>query len=843
MATNTITLSTAQGDKSIAPQQTLIYKGITLFGYGYLDWGTVVNQALVNLMDGIDRLQDSGLSEIQFDLTTYEEEQKRLRAEEFNIWKTGFTDQLKTLVSELNSGTQEQIDGIISAQKIINEAAAKLVNDNYTELRGDLDNVTTHLDDRIIALVNDQISSIVSSIDGLTDLVESTKNTLEASTTTLNQTKVSIEQGLKTFKEEFLATFDKFKVDVNQTLVDNKDYLIRYINEALSGYKTMSSDFEKRILSLEMLSGSLDPTAIQQLIINKINELAAGIITAQLSSFSSRIETIEDTLIDLDAYVDTKINDGLTSIKNMYNSKLAGIDASIDSLTPKVMKNTNDLIPLNRVMAEILLDFDTPEEAIKAIINNREQIIFTYAIANGITQNYKDLIGNIVESLLLQIQVNSGNTIAITNNMLENILEGSRNTAFDELALIKRQTSRDTFQNNMFNKIKDKLIKYNSPNFKFTLLTEDFANQTLYFAFKLPFATTVSLWKTMGLKIKNTRTNEIITSQFIVSDSHFAFKDINFYGEVDITDLMVPSENIIPFVYCLNNNGSQAVKFKFKNGYLLTDDVTFTFYDTTTFTNVVTTTTISIGDIRSDSYVDLDFRNTFFPMYLQEDDSITIPTGTLVNPTYAVTNTKILVPVNKITTTQTGTKELCIKIGLPNGATLTNIVYNDGFSSQTKTFTNQTTFPLTEAEYTTRNLGSTNNYYKDICTTGVLYFPVNAAAKTVKTTITYVLSGTTKTETITTAGSGGTVGEVEVDILSAAYTDIDSSTFFGANPTGKKIKVNIKVYDNTPTSETYQMWINGDNISTVGIKDTGIVRVYNEYTETLKFFITLEYNA
>ena len=83
MSINTIKLSSVTGDKYIGPQQTLTYKGYELFGYGYLDWGRVVNQAFVNLIDQIDLLKDSGLSEIQFDLEEYTEEQTRLRTQEF----------------------------------------------------------------------------------------------------------------------------------------------------------------------------------------------------------------------------------------------------------------------------------------------------------------------------------------------------------------------------------------------------------------------------------------------------------------------------------------------------------------------------------------------------------------------------------------------------------------------------------------------------------------------------------------------------------------------------------------------------------------------------------------
>jgi hypothetical protein len=75
MSTNTIKLASNTGDIYIAPQQTKEYKGIELFGYGYLDWGRITNQSLVRLIDLIDTLQDSGSSESEFQLEEYTLEQ------------------------------------------------------------------------------------------------------------------------------------------------------------------------------------------------------------------------------------------------------------------------------------------------------------------------------------------------------------------------------------------------------------------------------------------------------------------------------------------------------------------------------------------------------------------------------------------------------------------------------------------------------------------------------------------------------------------------------------------------------------------------------------------------
>ena len=40
-----------QGELYIGQQEHKRYKNIELFGYGYIDWGRVINQSLVTLYD------------------------------------------------------------------------------------------------------------------------------------------------------------------------------------------------------------------------------------------------------------------------------------------------------------------------------------------------------------------------------------------------------------------------------------------------------------------------------------------------------------------------------------------------------------------------------------------------------------------------------------------------------------------------------------------------------------------------------------------------------------------------------------------------------------------------
>lgn len=836
MSTNTIKLSSNTGDLYIAPQQTLSYKGINLFGYGYLDWGTILNQSIVNLIDKVDLLQDSGLSEIKFDLTEYEEEQKRLRIQEFQLWKTGFTDQLKALIETFNDSLQEQIVGILNDQKIINESVSKLIASNYEELRTDLNNLTQNLDERILELVNNQLESIIIKLDDLTDIVDSTKFSLEQATSSLNETKIQTEQNIKNFKEEFLITFEKFKNDTNKALNDNKEFLIRYINEALAKVEAITNIFEKRLLALETLSGSLDATSIQQMIINRVNELTEAIILARLQTFDNRVSDIEDILINLEGSVDQKIANSIQPLKTEYSAKFKSIDTSIINLNDKTTKATNDLIPLNRLMAESFKHFETPEEPIINIVENQEMIGILSSYTNGISQNYKDLVKNILESLLNQIKFNQEQLITVENDLLKNLLDGLKNSSFNELSILKRNDSKKLLETSSFNKIKNTLTKYNPEEFKFTYLMEEIKDNSIYFAFKLPYSADINLWNESGIKIKNLTTLEEIELHYQIADSYFNLKEISYLGE----NLIIPSGlNYSPFIYYYYNNSSQLTKIKFSS-LLETDKLEFSFYKDSSFKSKILTKILDLKYLRDDSLVSQEFIENLYIPDLSINENINIPSINLQTLTHTTDNNKIEIPISKIVTNNSGNKEFSIKINLPKTSTLTKIDFNDGYTDQTKTFTNQSVFPKTEAEYNSRNLNSTNNYYTDIGTTGVLYFPINSNSKFIRGTITYVLNGVTKTEEISGSNGGNILSEIiEITMGSGKFVDIDAKTYFGSNIDGRKLLVDIKAYDNEITSDTYQMWMNGNNITSVGIKQNGMIRVYNEFSKTLKFLITI----
>ena len=60
---NTMKVISKQGEIYIGQQEHKRYKNLELFGYGYIDWGRVINQSLVTLYDLIDSIQDGGAAD------------------------------------------------------------------------------------------------------------------------------------------------------------------------------------------------------------------------------------------------------------------------------------------------------------------------------------------------------------------------------------------------------------------------------------------------------------------------------------------------------------------------------------------------------------------------------------------------------------------------------------------------------------------------------------------------------------------------------------------------------------------------------------------------------------
>ena len=839
MSTNTMKLGTNLGDKYIAPQQTITYKGFELFGYGYLDWGRVANQALVNLIDQIDILKDNGLSEAQFDLEEYTEEQTRLRTEEFLTWKSGFIEILDEKIQSYVTTTNTSIEQFKNAQNLINSNVSELIEANYTSLSEEIGDIIASMDTKITSTINTQLTSVIEKINSLTLLVEKSQSELTLATTSLNNATTNLSQLMTSFKTEFNDTFETFKDDTTDALQTNKEYLINYIDTKLNGTGGEINDLEARITDLELLSDSLNPISINTIITTKVNQIAAGVIGSYLDDYNTRLTSLETTIGNMDELIAETIQTEITGINDTLTTKFSGYDQNLLSMGNRVTATEGKITPVDLMRQKIEEKYLTTENLLKLIDAIYLRGMDSQSTLTGISIDYKSIIKNSIESIIDQNITNVQNIINVLDQKLLLMYSGLRVTPFNELSLIGDTTKLDELKTNIHSNIKTNVSDYANNDFKFMYITTDIDDNDIHFAFKLPKNAGLSLWSRVGINVINTRTNELIESEFYTVDNFNNPTTLTHYGNTPITGL-IPEPTINPFRYSLSTNVSESVYIKFSNGYLPTDSIRLEIrktpnVDSTLFINK----TIPIPTIENSNKIDSNWINTIYPDLYKVDYTIGKDTLALSNPSFSITSENIIIPLSKIAIKSDGTKEFLIKVSLPTGATLTSIVFNDGTNNITKSFTNQNSFPLNLAEYTSRNLSSTNNYYKDICSTGVLNYPINAAATKVTGVVTYKVGTTTKTMDVTTAsGGGGDTVFIEQTILAGQYVEIDSQPHFGSVD-AKRSLVDVKVKDTTSTSETYNMYINGDNFSTIAIRDSRYIRIYNEFNSTLSFYIAI----
>ena len=840
MSTNTIKLSSATGDKYIGPQQTLIYKGYELFGYGYLDWGRVVNQAFVNLIDQIDLLKDSGLSEIQFDLEEYTEEQTRLRTQEFLTWKTGFIGILDEKIQNYINSTKEAIELVKTTQSKINIEINTTIEKNYTELSDELSNITDTLDEKIIEVINTQIITLLEKVETLTQKVSKSQEDLSQATSSLNKATTELKQLMDSFKEEFNAAFTKFKNDTNEALLQNKEFLINYIDTKISGTTTVTSNLEDRLFNLEILSDSLNPLLVTQLITAKVNEITEGIIDDYLDNYNDRLLVIEAAVSQIDNKIEEKITEEIQSLNQTMTNKFQAYDQNLIIMNGKVTDVEEAILPIDQMRLEIIQEYGEVGKMLIHLFETYRRGMDAQSLIAGIGVDYKSIIKNALESLLDQNAKNTSNIMEIFDAKILNLCNGLSSTSFNELALITDTSNTDKLKSEFYSFIKDDISDYSNDEFKFMYLTSDEETGMLDFAFKLPKNINLNLWSTAGIFITNTRTGENIDSAFYITDTLSNPYTLEFFGSAPITGL-VPSASINAFRYSLALNVSETVFLKFEEGFLPTDEIKFKFYkdNSKNASGLIITKSVTINQIENNYKIDANWISTIYPDLYKVDYTINKDNLTLPNASYTLNNTKVMVPISKISYRQDGTKEFLIKVKLPTGATLTKIEYNDGYSTQIKTFVNHDKFPLSKTEYDSRNLATTENYYKDICSTGVLDYQIHTDAKKVTGTITYKIGTTTKTLAIsTTSGGGGDTVFIEQTILAGQYIEIDSQPHFGVID-ARNILVDLKVKDEVVTSETFDMWLSGNNLSTVAIKSNRYIRIYNEYISDLTFYISL----
>lgn len=834
--TNTIKLSSDQGDLYINSQQTLAYKGLTLFGYGYLDWGTIVNQSIVDLIDKIDKLQDSGFSEIQFDLNNYEENQKILRTQEFTDWKVNFKGVLQELIQTYIDTTSTAIEEFKTAQETINEETTKLIQDNYKTLDSSLTELSDTLDERIITQINELLGSINTTIENLSQKVDKSSAALDAASQTLNAATEEVKQLIESFKTEFSKVFETFKTDTGKALDDNKDYLVKYIDQKITGVNTTSNSLEDRISSLEMISDSLNPSYIQTLITNKVTSISEGVITTYLADYEKRLSAIEADINDLNANLTKTIISEVDLVTSEIKNTVDAQTETIKALSDKVTTVEKTIDPLNVMKLEIENEYSTVDNFVQIIGETEFNSLDSKVIIGGLSRGVKSIIKNVLTDLINQEKTNTTNFINFINSSILNLTEGLRFTSFDELSLIKRHDLKQTLINSYFDFVKSNIENYSQTEFKFNGLFSDIGVNKIDFSFSLPNITQTNTWGIGGLEILNTRTNERIESSFLFSDGFISNKLLEFYKDTYPVDGNVPIEQINQFSYYTLFNTSGIVTCEFHNGLLETDNIKISVYSNSSNSTKIGEQTIAVSEFMKNGAITENWKTGNYINLYKTNLDLVKPIINSSELAYNNQDLQLVIPTNRIGKLKDGSSIFSIKICLPVGATLTKIEFNDEFTTSTKTFVNQPNFPISELDYTTRKLSETNNYYTDIGTTGQLVYPINSNSTAVKTVITYVIDGVTKTFETTTSGSGNSKNKIiTATIGNGAFYDLNVTTIFSAGTDSVNVTVDPRVLETTQTSDVVGKYIKADNLCSIVWIDSSTIRVYNEYSESLSF--------
>lgn len=355
---NTIVLNSAQGEIAISPETTLEYKGIRLFGYKYTKWDTVINQALVDLMDKIEADLDGGVAQIEFDLDTYTSEEDKKRFDEFGIWKQNILQLVATKISDgvegiqNNLGTESQTrEEQIQTLTTELEKIPNLITQEFETFKsGILEDVIAGSQEGLTG-INDKISNLSSQV---TDATQSLKQTEE---TFINKNEEISNANLQ-FKESVDQSIDDLGRSVNQsieTLSNNTEEKIdnfkNKVNQDVESVNDKLSEMDTKLLNI---SDDSLTAKISGIISGNVTDMVGEAVNTAVQSIESSINEIETNLENTNKKIDDYIeaNDlEITAIKKNNTDSVAAVQEDVDL-------NTSSIETLDNKVTELLNQSD-----------------------------------------------------------------------------------------------------------------------------------------------------------------------------------------------------------------------------------------------------------------------------------------------------------------------------------------------------------------------------------------------------------------------------------------------------------------------------------------------------
>lgn len=854
MSVDTITIESQEGQKFVLPDTTQNYKDIVLFGKNYLNWVESVNQTHVILMDAIDAIRDNGLSEIQFDLETYTEQEKVKRTEEFNIWKREYKQILEQLISDSNNSMDTVIEEIKNSINTNMENVDQKLLEFSQASSSRLDEIQNAFTEEIDTKIQENVAGLAESIALSTEKLNTAIENVNAAKNTLETASDEIKNVIQSFKNEFNNTFETFKMETTETLSRYKENIIAYIDEKFGGASSRIDSESARIDRMEIIIESITPDILKSFINNGISSTATSIMENYMGDLKASVDNFKN-------FIDDQPNKTSTAIKDYVDPKLEAINETLSS-NSETLGSMNNTLNQNSVAAGKVGEWVTLFEEKELSIFGANEYQFMDEIFNELlsleyinsrnflkTNTENMTIEKIKEKIGLQNLENNKNLLNYIDTKFNLLLELLSKGENDELYLASNlvQTQRNSIITNTNTNIKDiKLVKA-LPEIK--ILDFNIRNTTapdsttilnhMYLVFSLPVGLSpTSLFVTntrTGTRSEvttyiDTETNPMGLQDSPAGETYYFINDcVSSNDLLGIADIGLVKTDTIRLEITTHQTGNDTIP-----GTTYTRNLVISEY----LDGAITLN--KIKDLR-----DYNFVNDTAAMNAINNPSI---------PNLGITNTTsgILIPKKEIIEYD-GNYYLHLKVKLQESYILKTLelTYNGNVISYT--FDNIDT-PTTRAALDALRGAWQFNYFKDLDSTGLLIIPLTGTIKTTKAGATTTIpagevqaisakiiynngSDVTKNLTIK-ALSGSSTKFVTATIAQNAFHEIDTLSLFGTAQ-GKNTLVDVKIKDSVVGSETLGMYLNADTITTVVIKDERYIRIYNEFPTSSEFYIAI----
>lgn len=780
MSVNTMKLISNTGEIYIDQQQYKRYKNIELFGYGYLDWGRVINQSLITLYDLIDNISDSGQSQFEFDLDNYQEEQKILRAEEFSIWKTEFKNILSQEIGLYQNAVDEILNTFGNTIEEVKTTTSSTIASSLTEMENKVNGVYTQVETVIDQQIEISIRSLVQKINDTNLAVTNAMNLLGTTQNDLNSTVNQVNNIIVGFKDSFEESFVIFKTEVSETLDTYRSTLFKYIDDKIINVGTSTSDLGTRLAKVESDLNKINIDTLDDYILNNIATTIDGIINTRILGLENSIILIAEEILALQNNLESQISEILNSGIHVINTRLNQVESQITILG----KNIADLQETTLgELTEANLFIQKSREYFASATNLPREVILYRAKELSYSNNELTEIRLLktIENIVQENDKNLKNLKAYIDDERSLFLNALRNTQFDELSLISQRTSeikifneKHQFQN--IDNLKPTTLKLNDllligngekfdldqPNSKFSYLVITLLIPNSVFPSELDGAKLEisingrkghkpdGLYKGFIVDYPKLGTFDSVEGDLFKPNLYPGFsteESIDNYIDLEYEENIRYNRNT-----CLTSPIILATIPENINGV----SIDHNFYISIKVIGKTTTldTSFKIENLFDSSKADFGFnlienKTSLSPAIQTLIQNKTVPVY-LFKKSELNTMNEIYLPqcefVSTVNSTGTETKEFRIKINLPENSTLTNIVYDLGSGTITKTFGN-VPFNLLKSTYDSNKVANSNRdlYFTDIQTTGVIKIPVATSVNTITGTINYKIGSVTKT--------------------------------------------------------------------------------------------------